>query len=177
VARILIVGGGCRGRQLAAHLVSEGNAVRISTRSEAVRAAIEAAGAECWIGTPDRLATLRAALDGVTIACWLLGAVTGEEDQVRALHESRLRFFLGQLIDTTVRGFIYEAAGTTVPATVLANGERIVAEVTERNVIPREFLTADPRDAGTWVAEARTAIRGLLHGASAPGPRARAALP
>ena len=40
--------------------------MRITTRTEAGRAAIEAAGAECWIGTPDRLATLRRALDGVT---------------------------------------------------------------------------------------------------------------
>ena len=52
----------------------------MTTRTEDRRAAIEAAGAECWIGTPDRLATLRAALDGVTIACWMLGTATGAND-------------------------------------------------------------------------------------------------
>src|ERR1700685_3874839 len=73
MARMLIVGGGCRGRQLAAALVGEGHGVLITTRSQAGSAAIESSGAECWIGTPDRLATLRGALDGVTLAFWLLG--------------------------------------------------------------------------------------------------------
>ncbi len=77
VARILIVAGGCRGRRLARDLVGEGHAVRVTTRTEAGRAAIEATGAECWIGTPERLGTLRAALESVTIVCWLLGTVSG----------------------------------------------------------------------------------------------------
>ncbi len=85
--------------------------MRVTTRAESGRAAIEAAGAECWIGTPERLGTLRAALENVTIACWLLATAAGAEDEVRALHGSRLEFFLGQSIDTTVRGFVYEAAG------------------------------------------------------------------
>ncbi len=112
MARVLIVGGGCRGRRLAARLVGEGpsgHAVRIVTRTESGRAAIEAGGAECLIGTPDRLATLRGALDGVTIACWLLATARGETEQVRALHGSRLESFLAQAIDTTMRGFVYEA--------------------------------------------------------------------
>ena len=77
MARILIVGGGCRGRRLARQLVGEGHAVRITTRTEAGRAAIEATGAECWIGTPERLATLRGALESVTIVCWLLAGAGG----------------------------------------------------------------------------------------------------
>ncbi len=35
-------------------------------------------GAECLIGTPDRLASMRGALDGVTIACWMLATVQGD---------------------------------------------------------------------------------------------------
>ena len=105
--------------------MGEGHAVRITTRAETGRAAIEATGAECWIGTPERLGTLRAALESVTVVCWLLGTVAGPEEEVRALHASRLEFFLGQVIDTTVRGFVYEAAGT-VPGGCLAEGERIV---------------------------------------------------
>jgi len=46
--------------------------VRITTRTDSGRAAIEAVGAECLIGTPDRLASLRGALEGVTVACWML---------------------------------------------------------------------------------------------------------
>ena len=68
-----MVGGGCRGRRLARELAAGGNAVRITTRTEGGRAAIEGGGAECWVGTPDRLATLRGALDSVALACWLLG--------------------------------------------------------------------------------------------------------
>jgi uncharacterized protein YbjT (DUF2867 family) len=162
VARVLIVAGGCRGRALAASLVGEGHAVRASTRSEEGRAAIEAAGAECWIGTPDRLATLRGALDGVTIVCWMLGSCAGSERELRELHGSRLELFLTQAIDTTARGFVYEARGTSTPAAALAEGERVVRAIAGLNAIPTSILTADPRDPPAWLAGARAAIGSLL---------------
>ncbi len=165
MARILIVGGGCRGRRLAAAMVDEGHAVRVSTRTEAGRAAIEAAGAECWIGTPDRLATLRGALENVTILCWLLGSAVGSAQALRALHSTRLEFFLTQAIDTTVRGFVYEARGTSTPAEHLRDGERIVRALAERNAIPTAFLTADPNDVDGWLAGACAAVESLLAGA------------
>jgi hypothetical protein len=158
----MIVGGGCRGRLLAAAMAAEGHAVRISTRTEAGRAAIEQVGAECWIGTPDRLATLRGALDSVTILCWMLGRAAGSEEAIRALFTTRLELFLTQAIDTTVRGFIYEARGTSTPAEVLAEGERTVRTLTERSAIPAAFLTCDPDDVGAWLAEARAAVDSLL---------------
>jgi hypothetical protein len=161
VARILIVGGGCRGRRLASEMAHDGHTLRVTTRTEDHRAAIEATGAECWIGTPDRLATLRAALDGVTIACWMLGTATGEPEQVLALHAARLEFFLTQIIDTTVRGFIYEASGT-VPQDLLAAGERIATALGARNAIPVAVLGADPEDVQAWLTDARAAIGGLL---------------
>jgi hypothetical protein len=125
VARILIVGGGCRGRRFAAQMLAAGHAVRASTRSEAGRAAIERTGAECWVGTPERLATLRGALDNVTIACWMLAGARGTAEELRALHTSRLEFFLGEAIDTTVRGLIYDAtavAGAAGAGGALARG-------------------------------------------------------
>ncbi len=143
--------------------MGQGHAVRVTARTEAGRAAIEATGAECWIGTPERLGTLRAALESVTIVCWLLGVVTGPEEELRALHSSRLEFFLGQVIDTTVRGFVYEAAGT-VPSDALAAGERIVRTVGERNAIPTTFLRADIADSDAWQTEARAAVDVLLGG-------------
>ena len=118
MARVLIIAGGARGRTLAASLIAQGHAVRITTRDQAGRAAIESVGAECWIGTPDRVATLRYALESVTIACWLLGNACGDRDAVEALHSSRLEFFVNQTIDTTVRGLLYEAAGAVAGATV-----------------------------------------------------------
>lgn len=162
MARILIVAGGCRGRRLAAAMVDEGHAVRISTRTEAGRAAIEATGAECWIGTPDRLATLRGALENVTIVCWLLGSAAGSAQALRALHGTRLEFFLTQAIDTTVRGFVYEARASAASVELVRGGERIVRMLAERNAIPAAFVTADPDDLDGWLAEARAAIVSLL---------------
>ena len=122
MARVLIVGGGCRGLELASALIAQRHAVRITTRSEGGRSAIESRGAECSIGDPGRLATLRDSLEHVAVACWLLGSAAGSRAQLRALHSSRLQMFLEQAVDTTLRGFIYEAAGTTVAAETLDNG-------------------------------------------------------
>jgi hypothetical protein len=169
VARILIVAGGCRGRRLAAEMVGAGHAARITTRTEAGRVAIEASGAECWIGAPDRLATLRGALENVTIVCWLLGSATGEPAEVRALHASRLEFFLGQAIDTTVRGFLYEVSGTTVSQEALTGGARIVRTIGERNAIPVAFLSAQIGEVEAWLTEARVTVTSLLQ-RSQPSP-------
>ncbi len=157
-----MLGGGCKTRALATSMVHDGYAVRATTRTEAGRPAIEATGAECWIGTPDRLATLRGALENVTIACWLLGSATGPAAQLRDLHTHRLRFFLGGAIDTTVRGFVYEASGATVPAEVLAEGERIAREVGEQNAMPMAFLRAGTDDREGWLVQARAAVEQLL---------------
>jgi hypothetical protein len=157
----MIVGGGCRGRQLAALLVADGHAVRVSTRSESGRAAIEQSGAECWIGSPDRLATLRGALDSVTILCWMLGSAVGSDAELRALYTTRLEFFLTQAIDTTVRGFLYEARGS-VSEELLLDGQRTVSALTERSAIPLALLEVDPEDLAGWLLQARGAITGLL---------------
>jgi nucleoside-diphosphate-sugar epimerase len=183
VARILIVGGGCRGRRLATRLVGQGHALRVTTRSDDGRAAIEATGAECWIGTPDRLATLRGALDNVTVACWMLAGASGDREQVAALHASRLQFFLSQAIDTTVRGLIYDAwspRADRVSAEELASGQRIFESLTRLNAIPAVVLVAgaaptagdgprgeaaDDDGAGEderWVAAASRAVDSLL---------------
>ncbi|MHB8242363.1 MAG: hypothetical protein ACYDHN_10260 [Solirubrobacteraceae bacterium] len=161
MARVMIVGGGCRGRQLAEALVGDGHAVRITTRSEDGRAAIEAVGAECWIGTPDRLATLRGALDSVTILCWMLGSAVGSEEELKALYTTRLEYFLTQAIDTTVRGFLYEAAGS-VRDDLLLDGERTVCTLTERSAIPVAVLSVDPLDTDSWIAQARSDIAGMF---------------
>lgn len=149
-------------------MVVEGHAVRITTRTEDGRAAIEATGAECWIGTPDRLATLRGALANVTIACWMLAGAHGDADDVAALHGSRLEFFLTQAIDTTVRGLIYDATPGRVSADALAEGERLVRKLTELNAIPMALLGAGGAaavagdDAEAWIGEAAAAVERLL---------------
>ena len=142
---------------------AEGHAVRMTTRTESGRAAIEAAGAECWVGTPDRLATLRGALENVTVLCWLMGTAAGSEQDLHALHGTRLEFFLTQAIDTTVRGFLYEAPGTSPPGAPVLEGAARARELLELNAIPAAFLDADPADAAAWLEQARSAVAALLN--------------
>jgi len=169
VARILIVGCGCRGRALAVSLVADGHAVRGTTRDPARAAAIEAAGAEAWVGDPDRIGTLTYALDNVTVLCWLLASAAGPAEGAAALHTTRLQMLLERSIDTTVRGVLYEAAGS-LDTEVLAAGRAAVARACGYSEIPYAYLEADPGDPGGWVAAARDGIRALL--AREPGPPA-----
>jgi hypothetical protein len=162
--RALIVGGGCRGLALARALVSSGHAVRAVTRRERALPAIEAAGAECWIGDPDVVGTLRYALDNVTVLLWLLGTARGEPDAVAALHGPRLRMMLDKTADTTVRGVVYEAAGSVAPE-VLARGVEEVRRAHRTNEIPYALLEADPADRAAWLGAGLAAVDALL----APG--------
>src|SRR2546423_13914716 len=73
MARVLIVGCGCRGQQLARALRERGHLVRGTTRTADRREAIEAAGAAAAIADPDRLGPLLPHLDGVGGVCWLAG--------------------------------------------------------------------------------------------------------
>jgi hypothetical protein len=156
-----MVGGGCRGLALARDLAGDGHAVRVVTRDAGRHEAIEDAGAECWIGDPDVIGTLRYALDNVTVLLWLLGTATGDPEKVAALHGSRLRMMLEKTTDTTVRGVVYEAAGT-VGADVLAAGVAEVRFARETNEIPYALVEADPADAQAWRAAAHEAIGAVL---------------
>ena len=159
MARLLVVGGGCRALALARELRAEGHAIRQVTRTPARRAEIEAAGAECVVATPDRIGSLRYALDNVTLLLWLLGTATGAN--VADLHGSRWAMMLEKTIDTTVRGVVYEAAGS-VPGEVLAEGRRTGERVAGHNEIPLRVLEADPAGQEAWIAAARAAIDALL---------------
>jgi hypothetical protein len=162
VARILIVGGGCRGLRLAERLYGEGSVVRIVTRKSERRGEIEAVGAECFVGDPDRLTTLGPAVEHVTLVCWLLATATGEGCATEVLHGSRLAQFLHSLIDTTVRGVVYEAGGSQLPAALLAQGQQLVYETARRNAIPLRIVRADPCDLREWTSEAQAAVQSLL---------------
>jgi threonine dehydrogenase-like Zn-dependent dehydrogenase len=161
VARVLIVGCGCRGQALARALRAQGHAVRGTTRAEERRAEIEAAGAEMWVGDPDRIATLSYALADVTILCWLMGSAEGPEEKIAALHGSRLRMLLERSIDTTVRGLLYEAAGS-VDSALLGEGAEAVRAACSYSEIPHALLDADPADHEAWLAAALGAIDELL---------------
>jgi hypothetical protein len=149
MARVLIVPCGCRGRALASELVAAGHAVRGTTRSQANAAAIRAAGAEPYVGDPDRIGTLMDALSGVTIVCWLMGTLPVPE-----LHEGRLRMLWEKLVDTPVRGVVYEGA--------LPEGEQVARAASQTWQIPLAILDADPLEHDAWLASARGAVERLL---------------
>ena len=124
MARILIVGCGCRGRELGRALAAEGHAVRGTSRSEPGGAAIEEAGLEGVVADPDRLATLLPAVEGVGVVVWLLARVDEE-----ALHGARLASLLEALVDTPVRGFVYEGGPGEAVVRRAADTWRIPVEV------------------------------------------------
>ena len=124
MARLLVVGGASpRALDLAREVIAEGHAVRAVTSDPAERVAIEAAGAEAWMGDPDVIGTLRYALENVTLLLWLLA-----DDERPELHGSRLAMMLEKTIDTPVRGVVYEAGP--------AEGVRTVEHVAGFNEIP-----------------------------------------
>jgi len=159
--RVLLIGGGCRGLELTRGLVADGHAVRAVTRTEAGRTAIEAAGGECWIGDPDVVGTLRYALENVTVLVWALGTATGPSDAVAALHGTRLEMMLSKVIDTTVRGIVYEAAGT-IDSEDFAKGVAELARACALNEIPYAVVDVDPADRAAWTVAARQAIEQLI---------------
>src|SRR5919202_5128789 len=137
MARVLIVGCGCRGRELGRALVERGHAVRGTSRADAGRAAIEAAGLEGVVAHPDRLATLTPHLHGVTVLCWLMGSASDP-----ALHGERFETLLETLVDTHVRGVVHESAAAAPIA------ERARATY----AMPVELVTEDSGDPAAWLA-------------------------
>ncbi|MGH2764220.1 MAG: NAD(P)H-binding protein [Thermoleophilaceae bacterium] len=159
MARILVVGCGCRGQALARELVRAGHAVRGTSRDPARLAEIEAAGAEPVVADPDRLGTVTVQLAGVTVICWLMGNAVG--DAAAALHGPRLQTLLERLVDTHVRGMVYEAAGSVDPA-LLSAGAAAVHDAAATWRMPTEVVEADPRDRDAWLAATTTAVDRLL---------------
>lgn len=137
--------------------------MRGTTRSAQSAAVIEAAGAEAVIGDPDRVGSLVSALDGVTVACLLLGSAAGAPAQLTALHGTRLDMLLTRIVDTTVRAVVYEATGS-VDSALLASGAALVRGHCEDSRIPYVLLRADPADHEAWVAAAAAAVQSSLDG-------------
>ena len=132
-----------RALALARGLIAEEHAVRAVTPDEAARPVVEATGAECWIGDPDVIGTLRYALENATLLLWLLG-----DDPRPELHTDRLAMMLERTIDTTVRGIVYEAG----PPEGIATMERIAGY----NEIPYRVVRLG--------ADLRAAVDDLLGG-------------
>jgi nucleoside-diphosphate-sugar epimerase len=157
LARALIVGCGCRGQALGAALAASGHAVRGTSRVPARLGKLEKASIEGVVADPDRLGTLVPALASVTVVCWLMGSAHSSPD----LHGPRLRSLMEHLVDTPVRGLVYEAGGSAAAA-LLAQGASIVREASHTWHIPAEIVDTDPGDHDAWLEAMRAAVGRLL---------------
>jgi uncharacterized protein YbjT (DUF2867 family) len=160
VARALIVGCGCRGRDLGALLRERDWQVRGTSRSVGGLAAIEEAGLEAAVADPERPGSVLELCGDVTVVVWLLGKARGEPEGIAAIHGPRLERLLEKLVDSPVRGFAYEAAGG-VEESVLRGGREIVERAAEIWRIPVVALEGD-REAEGWAERASTAVAGLV---------------
>jgi len=161
VARALIIGCGCRGRALGQRLLLEGWAVRGTSRGAEGLAAIEAAGIEPALADPDRVGTLVELVGDVAVVFHLLGSAGGEPDAVAAIHGPRLERLLEKVVDTPVRGVVYEAIGS-VDAALLEGGAEIVCTAARTWRIPVEVVTAEPNDPAEWSQGMVDVALGLL---------------
>lgn len=143
MARALIVGCGCRGRFVGRQLVAEGWAVRGTSRREEGLEAIEAAGIEPALADPDRPGTILELVSDVAVLVLLLGSATGSEEELAAIHGPRLERLMEHLVETPVRGVVYE--GTEA-------GSGVVRAAGKTWRIPVEILTGE-RSAASAVKE------------------------
>src|SRR5215211_412037 len=135
MARALIVGCGCRGRELGEKLLAEGWAVRGTSRREEGLAAIEAAGIEPALADPERPGTILELIDDVAVLVLLLGSASGSEDELAAIHGPRLERLMEHLVETPVRGVLYE--GTE-------GGHEVVRTAARTWRIPVQTISASP---------------------------------
>jgi uncharacterized protein YbjT (DUF2867 family) len=161
LARALIVGCGCRGRALGGRLAAEGWSLRGTTRDPEHVADIEAAGIEPAVADPDRPGTLLDLVGDVTVVHWLLGTAQAEPEVIVAIHGVRLQALLERLVDTPVRGFVYEAAGD-VQRQQLERGAGLVRSAAETWRIPVEVVEADPADFDPWLDAMSAATQRLV---------------
>lgn len=160
MARALLVGCGCRGRELGRRLRADGWEVRGTTRSAERLGEIEGEGIEPVVADPDRVGTVLEHVGDVTVIAWLLGSAAGDAEAIAAIHGPRLERLLGELVDTPVRGFVYEATGS-VDAQRLRAGAEATRSAAAQWRIPVEIVEHDPSEWRGWVDAARGAIRRL----------------
>ena len=151
----MLVGCGCRGRALGERLLGDGWAVRGTSRGAGL-AAIADAGIEAVEADPDMLGTITERIGDVTVLVWLMGAADSP-----AANGPRLESLLEKVVDSPVRGLLYEARGSA-GTEVLDAGAAKVEAAGERFRIPMAVLRADPGDPDAWVEEAFSAITELV---------------
>src|SRR3954463_5242152 len=160
MARVLVVGCGCRGIALANALMEAGHPVRGTTRDPARVAELEAAGIEPVIADPYRLATLMPHVANTSAMVWLMGSA--ERDDVEALHRTRLQTVLERLVDTPARGMVYEAAGS-LPNELFREGAAAVRKAALTWAMPNVIVYQDSRrDFDGWLTAMLSGVEEVL---------------
>jgi hypothetical protein len=134
--------------------------VRGTTRDPQNADEILAAGLEAVRADPDRVGTVLEHVGDVTLLFWLLGSAAGQPDVVAALHGPRLERMLEEVVDTPVRGVVYESSGS-VPLHLLDGGAGIVTAASDRWRIPVEIVDADSADWEAWLEAMLAAVERL----------------
>lgn len=113
------------------------------------------------VADPARPGTILELVGDVAVIYWLLGDAQGEPDRLEALHATSLEALLERLVDTPVRGFIYEAGGG-VPAQWLRQGAGLTRSAAETWRIPVEIVGSDPAAPEEWLDAMFGATQRLL---------------
>lgn len=137
---------------VAERLIADGYAVRCAVAGGAP----VCAGAETVDATPDLPGGIVMALQGVAVVAWLLGDEPWHDPD---LHGEKLETMLLRVVDTGVRGFVYERPTGFATADQLATaGEAEVNKAGDTWHIPTACVSADEELA----ANVATAVGELL---------------
>lgn len=157
----MIVGCGCRGRALGSALKDLGHIVRGASRSKENLKRVADVGIEPVEADPIQLSQLMQHIEDVAVIVWLMGDAKGDESDVSMLHDAVLEHVLRKLVDTHVRGFVYEASGG-VSAGLLKKGREHVERANHTWHIPVGFIDQSQDDPGRWLAQALQSVTSLL---------------
>lgn len=149
MARALLVGCGCRARAVGSRLLKTGWEVRGTSRREAGLFEIEEAGIEPMLADPTDPASVLDLVADVTVVAWLLGSAEGSDEELAAIHGSCLERVLERLVETPVRGFVYDGKGSVDPIH-LAHGRELTEMASETWRLPNACVLVDPLDEDTW---------------------------
>lgn len=96
--------------------------MRGTSRREEGLGAIEAAGIEPALANPERPGTILELVSDVAVLVLLLGGAEGSAEELAAIHGPRLERLMEHLVETPVRGVLYE--GTESGEEIVRNAAR-----------------------------------------------------
>jgi nucleoside-diphosphate-sugar epimerase len=161
VARALIVGCGCRGRLVGKRLLAQGWEVRGTSRTEDGLAAISEAGIEPALADPLQPHTVLDLVGDVAIVLWLFASAQGPPEELSAIHGPRLERLMERLVETPVRGFVYEMKGTVDPI-LLEHGNEVLEAAGDTWRVGISCVFVDPEDPHDWAEIMAAAATGLV---------------